>query len=66
MLGPPKAGLLGAVRTEPRGLKVHGAALSSDSESRNQLSSSSSSGTEQSPRYLYLSVYFAFKFIVSW
>lgn len=66
MLGPSKAGTLGAVRTEPGGLKVHGAALASDSESGNQLSSSSSSRAEQSAGCVHLSVYFAVKFIVSW
>lgn len=66
VLGPSEASPLGALRTEPGGLEVYGAALSSDSESRNQLSSSSSSGAEQSPGCVHLSVCFAVKFIVSW
>lgn len=53
VLGPSKTRPLGAVRTEPGGLKSHDAGFYSGSETRDQLSFSSSRQTQHSSEYIH-------------
>lgn len=64
VLGPSKARPLSAVRTEPGGLEVHGAGFSSGSESRDQLSFSSSRRTQHSSEYSHPTHYLTLCYMI--